>query len=88
VTKKHPVVATAVNVSGKIALGAALAGIALDIGSGGTSMGGGTIAAAHTGLTMSVIKNVLQVGHVVTSCVQRGLLEQCWKDMCVGEGTG
>jgi len=82
VTHKHPVVKTAASVSGKIALGAAIAGVVLDIGAGGSSMGGGTMAAAHTAFSMSMIKNFLNVGHVVTSCVQKSMLVKCQEYMC------
>jgi len=88
VTKKHALVDTVVNTSNKIALTAAVTGISIDILSGGTSMGAGTIVAGQTGVAASVVKNVFQVGHVGYSCVQQGWLENCWEDMCRGEPAG
>jgi len=88
VTEQHPAVAMAVNASGKIALTAVLAGIVVDAGTLGATGGAASAAAAQTAMYASISKNTLQVGHVAYSCMQRRWLKECWKAMCVDEGTG
>jgi len=83
VTKQHPAVASTVSLSSKIALGAVVTGITIDAFSAGATGGAGSAIAAQTAMTFSIAKNGLQMGHVVTSCVQQAYLNQCLKDMCL-----
>jgi len=88
VTKKHPVVKSATKISSRIAMGAAVVGIVADVASVGSTGGAGVAAAGTASMSLGVTKNLLTVGHLAASCLQRDVLKICYKDMCKGEGTG
>jgi len=86
VSQMHPDLKTAVNISGKVALGAAVTGLAIDAISGGTTMGAATIAASNVAMAATVAKGAMNVGHLALSCNQRGDLKQCWQHLCPSQG--
>jgi len=86
VSQMHSGLKKAANISGKVALGAAVTGLAIDVISGGSTMGAASVVASNVAMVGTVAKSAMHVGHLTVSCNQHGDLKQCWQHLCPPQG--